>query len=86
MAGALPAITGPQLIRLLELDGWTAGRRGTHGAFLSKRDSSGVLRHTIIPTKTDPLARGTLHAILGAQQTGLGRAGLLHLIQVHGLR
>ena len=86
MAGALPAVTGRQLIRLLRRDGWTSARRSTHGRFLSKTFPDGTVRTTVVPDKRRPLAPGTLGDILGPLQTGLGRDGLLALIQQHGLK
>jgi predicted RNA binding protein YcfA (HicA-like mRNA interferase family) len=83
----LPAITGFQLIRLLELDGWSRGRRGTHGQALYKYlpDEKRTLV-TVVPRTRAPLPQGTLGGILSVKQTRLGRAGLARLIQRHGLR
>jgi hypothetical protein len=41
---------------------------------------------TVIPDKRGPLPAGTLAAILGPRQSGLGRDGLLAMIQRHGLK
>lgn len=76
MADALPAITGRQHIRLLVLDGWDEGRRVNHGRSLHKRFPDGRTRVTLVPD-------GTLGAILGLKQTGLGRNGLAALIREH---
>lgn len=79
-------ISGKQLARLLERDGWTARRRSTHGIFYTKRSEDGIMRHTVVPDKSDPLPTGTLGEILGPKQTGIGRDGLDALVQRHGLR
>ena len=86
MAMALPAITGRQLIRLLRLDGWHETGRTRHGIGLAKADAKGRVRITIVPDKRRPLTTGTLAAILGPKQTGLGRAGLAALIAAHGVK
>lgn len=83
-AGSLPAITGRQLMRLLLLDGWELVRRAPHGRFYAKTLPDGTRIHATVPDKTRPLKPGTLSAILGLQQTGLGRAGLAALIAQHG--
>ena len=83
----LPAITGFQLIRLLEADGWKRGRRGTHGQALYT-----YLQHerrtlvTVVPRTRASLPSGTLGGILSTKQTRLGRNGLAELIRKHGLR
>jgi predicted RNA binding protein YcfA (HicA-like mRNA interferase family) len=83
----LPAITGFQLIRLLELDGWRRGRRGTHGQALYKfiPEEKRTLVTTVQRTRAS-LPRGTLGGILSMKQTRLGRDGLAELIRKHGLR
>ena len=64
-------------MRLLEGDGWTRGRRANHGVFFSKQlPGERRPRFTVIPDKSAPLPNGTLAAILGPKQTGIGRAGL----------
>jgi predicted RNA binding protein YcfA (HicA-like mRNA interferase family) len=85
VAERLPAINGPQLIRLLERDGWQAGRHTTHGQALRKRIGDRT-RVTTIPTKQMSLPSGTLAKILGPLQTGIGREGLRELIERYGLR
>jgi predicted RNA binding protein YcfA (HicA-like mRNA interferase family) len=87
MAQDLSAITGFQLIRLLELDGWQRGLRGTHGQHLYKY-LAGERRTlvTVVPRTRASLPRGTLGGILSVKQTRLGRAGLVALIRAHGLR
>ena len=77
----IPAITGRQLMELLEMDGWTQGRRTNHGVFFSKQfPGERMPRSTVIPDKPGSLPTGTLGAILGTKQTGLGRDGLRDLI------
>jgi predicted RNA binding protein YcfA (HicA-like mRNA interferase family) len=85
MADDRPAISGRQVMRLLRLDGWEPGRRSTHGIVHTKRFPDRV-RVTTIPDKRRPLASGTLADILGPKQTGIGRDGLLRLIDQHGLK
>jgi predicted RNA binding protein YcfA (HicA-like mRNA interferase family) len=76
------AITAKELKRLLQIDGWTEGRKVNHGQAMIKRFSDRT-RVTVIP-KRGTLASGTLAAILGPKQTGIGRAGLERLIKLHG--
>ncbi|MBI2918621.1 MAG: type II toxin-antitoxin system HicA family toxin [Chloroflexi bacterium] len=79
-------ISGRQLIRLLEIDGWQVRGRATHGVFLFKKfPGETIPRTTVVPDKADDLPDGTLGAILGVKQTGLGRTGLKTLIEKHGL-
>lgn len=75
-------VTAKQLRRLLERDGWVSGRAANHGLTLTKKIGDRT-RITVIPKRGD-LAAGTLAAILGPKQTGLGRAGLASLIKKHG--
>ncbi len=83
----LPAITGFQLIRLLEADGWRRGRRGTHGQALYKYlENEQRTLVTVVPRTTASLPSGTLGQILSVKQTRLGRNGLAELIRKHGLR
>lgn len=83
----LPAVTGFQLIRLLELDGWKRGRRGTHGQALYKR-LSGENRTlvTVVPRTRASLPTGTLGGILSVKQTRLSRRRLIELIRKHGMQ
>ena len=85
MPESLPASTGRQLIRLLKLDGWEEGRRVNHGRSLHTVVPDGSARVTIVPDKRSPLPTGTLAAILGPKQTGLGRDGLSTLVREHGI-
>jgi len=80
----IPAISGKQLIRLLKKDGWEALRKAKHGIALSKSFGDRK-RVTVIPDSRASLPDGTLSAILGVKQIGLGRAELLNLINKHGL-
>jgi predicted RNA binding protein YcfA (HicA-like mRNA interferase family) len=86
VSGQLPAITGKQLIRLLEQDGWIRGRKSLHGITFRKPHPDGVTHVTTVPDKRSPLPDGTLNAILGPKQTGIGRDRLGEMIQRHGLR
>lgn len=79
-----PAVTGVQLMDLLELDGWTRGRRTNHGVFFSKENpGERIPRSTVIPDKPGSLPAGTLGATLGVKQTSLGRDGHRNLINRH---
>ena len=81
---SLPAITGPQLIKLLVKDGWEEVRYATHGMRMRKQFPDRT-RVTVIPTANDSLPKGTLSKILGPQQTNIGHDGLLDLIKKYGL-
>jgi len=81
---AVPAISGRQLIKLLRKDGWEPGRRAKHGMTLTKV-FPGRARVTFVPDTSASLPPGTLAAILGPKQTGIGRKGLLSLIKKHGI-
>jgi predicted RNA binding protein YcfA (HicA-like mRNA interferase family) len=80
MHSDLPAITGKQLIRLLEGNGWLAGRKANHGRTMTKRIGNRT-RVTFIPETKAPLPKGTLMSILGSKQTAIGREGLIKLIK-----
>ena len=75
-----PAISGKKLITLFRKDGWEIGRSAKHGITLTKRFRDGK-RVTFIPNSTASLPIGTLKAILSPMQTGLGREGLLRLLE-----
>ena len=75
----IPSFSGKRLIKLLKKDAWQEGRHSTHGAMLTKH-IGGRTRVTFIPTKGSSLPRGTLMAILSDKQTGLGKKGLLDLL------
>lgn len=85
MKGDLPAITGIQLIRLLEQDGFSVHRRAKHGWSMTKPTKDRTLV-TIIPHTRASLDWGTLMAILGMKQTRIGRDGLIELIEKFGLK
>ncbi len=76
----IPALTGRQLISLLKSDGWEEQRRANHGVFLVKL-VDGRRRTTVVKDTSRDIPRGTLAAILSSRQTGLGRAGLLRLME-----
>lgn len=78
----IPAITGYQLIRLLEKGGWLTKGKTKHGIAMYKRigDRNVV---TIIQRTRAPLPEGTLMAILGYKQTRIGKKGLLKLLDKH---
>ena len=80
-------ITGKELMRLLTLDNWTQGGRRNHGVFFSKvSPGERFPRKTVVPDKSDDLPKGTLGAILGVKETGLGEKGLQDLIEKYGKR
>lgn len=80
----LPAISGKQLIRLLKKDGWKIINTCPHGLTLMK-DVASIRLVTTIQESNEPLPMGTLTAILGFQQTRLGRNGLRNLLNKYGL-
>jgi len=74
-------ISGRELMRLLERDGWASGGRRNHGIFYYKQFPwEKRPRSTVIPYKSTPLADTTLGAILSVKQTGIGRVGLQALL------
>jgi predicted RNA binding protein YcfA (HicA-like mRNA interferase family) len=73
------------LAKLLVKDGWQAGRKGRHGRVYTKTVAGKTLV-TIVSLKTVPIPAGTLAAILGPQQTALGKQGLRALIDKYGSR
>jgi hypothetical protein len=80
-----PAITGPQLIKLLKNDGWEDGRKANHGRTMTKKVGDRT-KVTFIPERREPVADKTLGQILGPMQTGIGKAGLAELIRKYGLK
>ena len=77
-------ISGRELMRLLEADGWISGGRRNHGVFYHKQfPSEKRPRSTVIPDKSNPLPDSTLGAILSVKQTGIGRTGLQEMIDAH---
>ncbi len=81
---SLPAISGPQLIQLFKKDGWVIGRKAKHGRTITKNFGA-ITKVTFIPEKRSPLPDITLSQILGVKQTGLGKKGLLGLLNKYGL-
>ena len=75
----IPALNGLELIKILKIDGWIEHRQTTHGIALKKRWDDRT-RVTIVPKSRATLPTGTLMAILGKKQTGLGRLGLQQLL------
>ena len=80
----LPTISGKKLISLVVKDGWIVKRRAKHGISLTKAFSDRN-RVTIIPDTRAPLDDGTLSAILGLKQMGIGKKGLIELIDKYGV-
>jgi predicted RNA binding protein YcfA (HicA-like mRNA interferase family) len=80
----LPSISGKKLIKLAVKDGWIAKRRAKHGIALAKSFSDRN-RVTFIPDTRAPLDEGTLSAIIGHKQMGIGKKGLMELIDKYGL-
>jgi len=80
MAGGLPAISGYALMKLLQADGWQFARESPHGNAYAKDFPEGP-RVTCIQRTRKSLPIGTLKAILGEKQTGIGREGFLRLLK-----
>ena len=80
-----PALTGKQLIRLLVADGWEIVRNAPHGAWLRKRFPHETRFATVKDTRAQ-VPPTYLAIVLSAKVTGIGRQGLLALIEKHGLR
>ncbi len=80
----LPRIKGKQLIRLAVKDGWIVKRRARHGIALSKKFPDRA-RVTVIPDTRAELDEGTLSAIIGPKQMGIGKEGLFKLIDRYGV-
>lgn len=86
MSNSLPAITGKQLVKILEKDGWKNNGRTNHGISMSK-NIDGEFKVTIIPTKKNTsIPDGTLGSILGVKQTCIGKDGLRKMIKEYGLK
>ncbi len=60
-------------------DGWSVKRRANHGLFLTKQFEE-TIRTTVVKDTAESIPNGTLSAILGRRQTGLGRDGLARLL------
>ena len=84
MYTSIPAITGKQLIGLLQKDGWVIGRKAKHGMTLRKHIGNRT-RVTFVPDTRASLPVGTLRAILSVKQTGIGKNGLLKLLNKYGI-
>jgi predicted RNA binding protein YcfA (HicA-like mRNA interferase family) len=80
----VPALSGKQLIRLLRKDEWILKGRARHGVALVKHFGDRT-KVTVIPDTNASLDDGTLAAILGVKQTGIGKKGLLDLVNKFGL-
>ena len=78
------APSGKQLISLLQRADWTVGRSAKHGVTLTKSFGDHT-KVTFVPNTKTTLPIGTLMAILGPKQTGIGRRGLSKLIEKHGI-
>ena len=59
-------------------------RYSQRGALLAKR-VGGESKNVVVKNTSRDLPNGTLSALLSQRQTGLGRDGLLRLIERHGL-
>ena len=79
----LPRIRGKQLVKLAVKDGWVIKRRATHGVALAKKFGDRN-RVTVIPDSRAELDEGTLAAIIGPKQMGIGKQGLWELIDKYG--
>ncbi len=77
------SISGKTLIKIAVKDGWEIKRRARHGVALVKKISDRT-RVTVIPYTRAPLDEGTLAAIIGPRQMGIGRKGLEDLIKKYG--
>jgi len=84
MYTSIPAITGKQLIKLLQKDRWVVGRRTNHGISLTKPTGKRI-KVTVVPDTRASLPIGTLQKILGVKQTGIGKKGLLDLLNKYGV-
>jgi len=80
----IPALSGKQLISLLQKDGWVIHGRTRHGVSLKKIVNQRTIV-TVVPGSRASLPEGTLNAILGVKQTGIGKSGLLVIINKYGV-
>ena len=76
----LPAISGNDLIALLQKDGWIIRKQMKHGLSLTKEFPDRTRRRTTVKKTSESLPNSTLSAILGPLQTNIGRGGLLELL------
>lgn len=81
MAPRLARLTGHQLIRLLEKDGFEIARQARHGLAMRKRLPTGRTLVTVVKNTAEVIPVSTLMLILGPKQTQLGREGLAKLIR-----
>ncbi len=80
----LPTISGKKLIKLLQKDGWIIHRRTRHGVSLIKVVGERT-RATIVQDTGAIIPVGTLSDILNEKQTGIGKKGLLELVNKYGI-
>ena len=82
----IPAISGKRLIKLLKKDGWTErdSGRAQHGIALVKQ-LGGRMIVAIIPDTRASLPKTTLYRILSVKQTGIGKNGLIKLLNTYGI-
>ena len=75
------SISGRELMRLLERDGWVRGGRRNHGINYTKWfPGEARPRSTTVPDRSSSLPQSTLGVILSVKQTGLGSAWLRNLL------
>lgn len=76
----IPSLSGNELNKLLvQKDNWIKHGYRRHG--ISKKKKVGNKTFiTIIPKTDDSLPPGVLFAILGPKQTGIGKKGLLKIL------
>jgi hypothetical protein len=86
MPEAIPPVTGKQLIWLFRQAGWDEVRRSKEGIMFAKRFPDGRFASTVISPTRRPLTPGTLGAIIGPRQSGIGRDGLAAWIEPYGLK
>lgn len=77
------SISGKKLINLAVKGGWVIKRRARHGVALAKKYGDRT-RVTVVPDTRAPLDEGTLAAIIGPKQMGIGKKGLAGLIEKYG--
>lgn len=82
MPRPIPAVSGNDLIALLLRDGWEVTGQNSHVKILRKKYPERT-RITLVQPINDSLAKGTLSAILGPKQTGIGKNGLRRLLDKH---
>lgn len=81
----VPALSGKQLIRLLLKDGGSIEGKSSPGSHVAVGYYvRGHKQVFIIPDTSESLPMGTLHGIISKKQTGLGKNGLLKLLNKYG--